>query len=139
MPDEKDRKIIAALKVNSREPIRDIARKTGLRPSTVHQRMQRMVKEGVIRGFTVRLDNKAVSENFIVFMYITTSQDLPLSFFADTHIREAFGMTGEYDLLLKLKFSGIEEFNDYIINIRKNKAIVKTITSVATINLKEDL
>ncbi len=137
--DDKDRKILAVLKDNAREPIRDIAKKTGLRPSTVHQRMQRMVKSGVIEKFTVKLDNRSADENFIVFMFITTSSDLPKSFFDNTHIKEAFGVTGEYDILLKLKFSDIEEFNDYLIHLRKNKEIVKTITTVATINLKEEI
>ena len=98
-----------------------------------------MQKDGVIEKFTVKLDNRAVDENFIVFMNITTTQDLPGTFFKDPHIKEAFGMTGEYDLMLKLKFSGIEAFNDYLITLRKRKDIIKTITTVATINLKEEI
>lgn len=137
--DSKDSKIIEALRENSRMPIRDIAKKTGIRPSTVHQRMQHLVRQGIIERFTVKLNNKAVGENFIVFMYITTSEDLPESFFSDSHIKEAFGVTGEYDLLLKLKFSSIEEFNSYIISIRKRKEIIKTITTVATVNIKEEI
>lgn len=137
--DSKDLKIIDVLKKNSRLSIRAIAKKTGFRPSTVHQRMQRLVKNGVIEKFTVKLNNEAVEENFIVFMYLTTKEDLPAAFFHDKHIKEAFGITGEYDLLLKLKFADIIEFNDFVIKMRKNKAIVKTITNVATVNLKEEL
>ncbi len=137
--DDKDQRIIDALRENSRMAIRDIAKKTGIRPSTVHQRMQRMVKTGVIERFTVKLDNRAVEEHFIVFMFVTTSANLPPSFFEDKHIKEAFGVTGEYDLLIKLKFRDIEEFNDYLITLRKRKEIVKTITTVSTINLKEDI
>ena len=137
--DSKDLKIIEVLKENSRLAIRDIAKKTGIRPSTVHQRIQKLSENKVIEKFTLKLSNKSVDENFIVFMYLSTSQDLPSSFFADKHIKEAFGVTGEYDLLLKLKFKDIVEFNDYLINLRKNKAITKTITSVATIGIKEEL
>ncbi len=137
--DKKDLKIIEVLKKNSRLSIRDIAKKTKIRPSTVHKRMQRLVKEKVIEKFTLKLDNEAVGENFIVFMYLTTKEDLPGSFFHDKHIKEAFGITGEYDLLLKLKFADIVEFNDFVIKMRKNKMIVKTITNVATVNIKEEL
>ncbi len=137
--DKKDLKIIEFLKKNSRLSIRDIAKKTSIRPSTVHQRIGKLVEGKVIEKFTLKLNNAAVEEDFIVFMYLTTKEDLPASFFHDKHIKEVFGVTGEYDLLLKLKFADIIAFNDFVIKIRKNKNIVKTITNVATVNLKEEL
>ena len=139
MIDKKDRSIINTLKQNSRSAIRDIAKKTGIRPSTVHERIKKLVKEGVIEKFTLKLNNQAIGQDFIVFMFVSTSEDLPSSFFNNQHIKESFGITGEYDLLLKLKFKDISQFNDYIINLRKNKAITKTITNVVTANIKEEL
>lgn len=137
--DNKDSKIITLLKENSRLSVRDIAKKTQIRPSTVHQRIQKLIKSDVIEKFTLKLNNMAVGQDFIVFMFITTTQDLPQSFFQNKFIKESFGVTGEYDLLLKLKFKDINEFNDYIISLRKNKSIVKTVTHVVTVNIKEEL
>jgi DNA-binding Lrp family transcriptional regulator len=137
--DAKDHKIIEILRKNSRETVRDISKKTGIRPSTVHQRITKMIQGGIIERFTLKLNNKAVGENFIVFMYLTTSRDLPSPFFNSRHIKDAFGVTGEYDLFLKLKFKDIEDFNKYVINLRKNRGIKKTLTTVATITLKEEL
>lgn len=137
--DSKDLKIIEILNQNSRFSIRDIAKKTQIRPSTIHQRIQRLIKSSVIEKFTLKLNNKAIDENFIVFMFITTKTDLPSTFFQNRRIKEVFGVTGEYDLLLKLKFKDIEQFNNYIISLRKNKSIAKTLTAIATITLKEEL
>ncbi len=137
--DDKDLKIINVLKQNSRLPIRDIAKRTQLRPSTVHLRIQRLIKNNIIEKFTLKLNNEAVEEDFIVFMFVSTSEDLPSTFFKNIHVKESFGITGEYDLLLKLKFKDISQFNDYIIALRKNKAITKTITNVVTVNIKEVL
>jgi len=137
--DSKDHKIIEVLKKDSRLSIRDIAKKTNIRPSTVHLRIKKLKKNDVIEKFTLKLNNKSVEEGFIVFMYLTTDKNLPDSFFKDNQIKEAFGVTGEYDLLLKLKFKDISEFNDYIINLRKNESIKKTITNVVTANIKEEL
>ena len=75
----------------------------------------------------------------IVFMFLTTSKDLEENFFNNKHIKEVFGVTGEYDLVLKLKFADIEEFNKYVINLRKNPAIKKTQTMIATIDIKEEI
>jgi DNA-binding Lrp family transcriptional regulator len=136
---EKDKKIIDVLKKNSRTAIRDIAKKTGLRPSTVHDRIIKLKNDNVIEKFTVKLNNKKIGENFIVFMFITTNNDLDKTFFSNSHIKEVFGVTGEYDLILKLKFANIEQFNKYVINLRRNKDIKKTITMIATVDIKEEV
>ncbi len=137
--DTSDHKIITALREDSRASIRDIAKQTKLRPSTIHLRIQKLIKNNIIERFTLQLNDKALEQNFIVFMFINTSKDLSRSFFADPRLKEAFGVTGEYDLLLKYKFKDISEFNDYVINLRKNSDIVKTLTTVVTIKLKEEL
>ena len=138
-PDSKDLKIIDELRKNSRAAVREIAKLTGIRPSTVHQRITRLGKEGVIERFTVKVDSKAVGEGFIVFMFVSTRKDLPASFFQDRRIKEAFGVTGEYDLLLKMKFRDVDDFNSFVIGLRKNGEITKTITHVATVNIKEEI
>lgn len=139
MIQEKDFKIINVLKENSRLAIRDIAKKTGLRPSTVHDRITKLSHDNVIERFTVKLNNKQIGENFIVFMFLTTSKDLEASFFNNKHIKEVFGVTGEYDLILKLKFKDIEQFNKFIIGLRRNEDIKKTQTMIATIDIKEEI
>lgn len=137
--DNKDLAIITELKNNSRSSVRDIAKRTGLRPSTVHNRIQQLRKHGIIEKFTLKLNNKAVGENFIIFMTIKTAKDLAPMVFKNPHIKEAFGITGDYDLLLKLKFKDIEEFNDFILKFRKNNQLTTTQTNVVTAAIKEEL
>tara|TARA_Y100000310_G_C20519410_1_gene732902 strand:- start:387 stop:938 length:552 start_codon:yes stop_codon:yes gene_type:complete len=137
----KDWKIIDVLKQNSRESIKEIAKKTKIRPSTVHQRIHKLVENKTIEKFTIKLDNKAAGENFIVFMLVkgSTTDYLDKNFLNSNHVKEVFGITGEYDLLAKLKFNDVEEFNDFILDFRKNKKdIQSTLTMIATTNLKEE-
>ena len=136
---DKDRKIIDLLRDDARATIRDIAKRTSLRPSTVHQRMQKMEKEGVIEKFTVKLDNDKVGENFIVFVMIKTSKDVDAGAFKDGRIREVFGVTGGFDLMIKCKFRDIVDFNDFIIKFRKKEGIEATETLVSTVTVKEEL
>ena len=140
MMDEKDRKIISVLKENSRLPIRDIAKKTSLRPSTVHQRLEKL-KKSVIEKFTVKLKNKEVDESFIVFLMIKTSPgiDIENKVFKSHQVKEAFGVTGEYDILLKLKFKDVMEFNDFLLKFRKEQKVQSTLTMVATAEIKEEI
>lgn len=140
--DSKDQRIIEALKQDSRAPVREISKITKIRPSTVHQRVQKLVKNKVIEKFTVKLNNKAVGENFIVFVLVKGSMKeyIGTRLVEASHIKEIFGVTGEYDLLLKLKFKDVEEFNSFILDLRKDKRdIQSTMTMVATANIKEEL
>ena len=142
MLDKKDYLIINILKQNSRLAIRGIAKKTEIRPSTVHERIKKLVKEGVIEKFTLKLNNKAVGQDFIVFMLIKggTTQYINDKIINNDCIKEIFGVTGEYDLLLKLKFGNVEEFNKFLIKFRKEqKGIRQTYTMVTTANIKEEI
>ena len=140
--DNKDAKIIEILKQDSRAPIREIAKQTKIRPSTVHQRIQKLIENKVIEKFTIKLNNKSVGENFIVFMLVkgSTTEYIDNKVLNSKHIKEIFGITGEYDLLIKLKFENVEEFHEFILNFRKEKKeIQSTLTMVVTTNLKEDI
>ncbi|MFO8015553.1 MAG: Lrp/AsnC family transcriptional regulator [Candidatus Woesearchaeota archaeon] len=140
--DEKDHSIIGLLKGNSRLSVREIARETGMRPSTVHQRISKLKSSGIIERFTLKLDNKAVGENFIVFMLISgkPTEYVGEKLLAHPNIKEVFGITGEYDMIFKLKFSDVAEFNDFILDFRKkNREVQKTLTMVVTKTLKEEL
>ena len=135
--DDKDHKIISVLKEDARKSIRDIAKETNLRPSTVQVRISKLTNENIIEKFTLKLNNKAVGEDFIVFMLIQINKELPKDTFSSNHIKEVFGLTGEYDLMMKLKFSGIEEFNNFVLDFRKKHDLKKTLTMVATVVIKE--
>lgn len=139
MIDSKDEKILELLKKNSRMSVRDIASKTKIRPSTVHLRIQKMKDQGVIEKFTVKLDNKKVGESFIAFMLVSADKQIDDKAFKSPHIKEVFGVTGEYDLMIKLKFSDIEEFNRFIIEFRKKYGLKKTHTMISTIAIKEEI
>jgi len=136
--DDKDLAIINELKENSRASIRDIAKKTNIRPSTVHVRINQLIKKGVIEKFTLKLNNKAFGEDFIVFVLIKTNEEIKKSVFNQKAVREVFGVTGEYDLMMKLKFKDIDEFNKFLLKFRKENNVVSTVTMVSTITLKEE-
>ena len=140
--DAKDEKILEILKQNSREPVREISKKTKIRPSTVHQRIQKLIENKTIEKFTVKLSNKKIGENFIVFMLVkgSTTDYIDNKTLQNRHVKEVFGITGEYDLLMKLKFKDVEEFHSFVLKFRKdNKDIQSTMTMIATANLKEEI
>jgi DNA-binding Lrp family transcriptional regulator len=139
--DDKDNAILEVLGRDARISVRKLGKLTGIRPSTVHQRIKRMVKDGIIQGFGVKLDHEKMGENLTVFMLVGGSLDryLDYRFLSSKHVLELHGITGEYDLLLKLRFKDMKQFNKFVIEFREkySKSITKTITMVQTASLKE--
>jgi len=138
--DDTDSLILEKLRKDSRKTIRKIAKELNLRPSTVHQRITKLREAGVIEKFTIKTNNKASGENFIVLMLVSTEGAIiPQNAFKDSHIKEVFGITGEYDLMIKMKFLDVEEFNKFILDFRKKYSLKKTVTMVVTVDLKEEI
>lgn len=139
--DDKDIEILKHLKKDARLSVRKIGKLTRIRPSTVHNRIQRMVKEGIIKNFTIKLDLEKLGENLSVFMLIAGSMDRYIDdkFMRNEHIIEIHGITGEYDMLFKLRFKDMKQFNKFIIGFRErySRSISKTITMVQTVALKD--
>ncbi len=139
--DQRDRKIIDILKKDCRSTSREIAEKLGMRPTTVHQRVLKLKKDGIIERFTVKLSDEKVGEDFVAFMFVKASPDTNIGrdVLSNRNVKEVFGLTGEYDMLFKMKFRGVSEFNEFVLSFRKNQKVVSTLTMVATANLKEEV
>ena len=108
----------------------------------IMQEAIRQVRKDSEKKFTVKLSNRQVGENFIVFMLVKggTTEYIDNKILGNEHVKEVFGVTGEYDLLIKLKFENVEEFHEFVLNFRKGKKeIQSTLTMVVTANLKEEI
>lgn len=57
-PGERDLALIKLLQENAREPVSSLARKLGVSRTAVQERINRLVRDGVIEGFTVRIGSE---------------------------------------------------------------------------------
>lgn len=60
MIDDIDRRIIDALSADARLSIKDLAQRVALSSPSVSERLKRLEERGVIKGFTLELDAKAI-------------------------------------------------------------------------------
>lgn len=58
--DEKDRRIIELLAEDARMSLADLASEIGLTGPSVSERIRRLERRGIVRGFTVELDPKSL-------------------------------------------------------------------------------
>ncbi len=74
--DEKDKLIVEVLKEHADYPTRQIAKKTGLPITTVHNRIQKLKKEKIIKKFTVDLDYHKLQEGFRAYVLVSVNLSL---------------------------------------------------------------
>lgn len=71
--DEKDLKIIEILKDHSEYTTRQIAKKTLLPPTTIHNRIKKLKAEGIIKKFTIEPDYSKINKGFLVYVLISAN------------------------------------------------------------------
>ncbi len=74
--DGKDRKIIEVLQEHADYPTRQIAKRTGLPVTTVHNRITKLKKEKIIKRFTVELDYHKLEEGFRAYVLVSVNLSL---------------------------------------------------------------
>ena len=140
MLDAKDKKILELLEKNGRLPIQELSSKLNIPPSTIHNRIKRMENTKVIEGYSVKLNEKIMERDFTVYMLVngSTGNYLEREFLQKKEIIEVSGITGEYDLIIKMQFSNISNYNDFLTEFRINYSsdVKQTVTMVRTEKIK---
>ncbi|MEE8457010.1 MAG: Lrp/AsnC family transcriptional regulator [Acidimicrobiia bacterium] len=121
--DDLDRKIIAFLTEDGRMPYSRIAEDAGVATTTVHQRVKRLIDNGIITGTRVRVDWEAVGLPVTAVVSIETPSSRPLAAIAEElraipYIQNCFSMTGEFDLLLTVRARSSDHLGRILEEIR---------------------
>jgi Lrp/AsnC family leucine-responsive transcriptional regulator len=75
--DEKSRAILGALQRNARLTYQQIAKQVGLSASAVHDRVRKMEKAGVIKGYRAEVDLESVGLPITAIVSLSLSPDSP--------------------------------------------------------------
>lgn len=71
MLEDLDARIAAVLAADGRCSYTDLAERVGLSVSAVHQRVRRLEKRGVIRGYTAQIDSEQIGLPLTAFVSLT--------------------------------------------------------------------
>jgi DNA-binding Lrp family transcriptional regulator len=134
MRDELDQKIIRELQHNARASTSTIAGRLNVARSTVHERISRMERDGVISGYSVVLSKPSPDETVQILMLLEIRQQETrkvlqrLEGFPE--IRVCLSINGEYDLFLTAEATRIERLDQLVDAIGEIPGVIRTNTSV---------
>ncbi|NHJ41355.1 MAG: Lrp/AsnC family transcriptional regulator [Asgard group archaeon] len=145
--DEKDKVILETLLQDSRMPTKHIAEKLDIPRVTVHTRIEKLKQEGVIKQFTIIADYAKLGLPVTAYVFIEythnenlTQKDLAQLIADIENVFEVHLITGEWDILIKIRGKTIEEIGQIVLEkIRPLKGVTKTITCPSFVNVKNGL
>lgn len=125
---------MALLADDGRMSFTDLAKETGLSVSAVHQRVRRLQKRGVIKGYAAQLDNREIGLPLTAFVSIkpidpAAPDDAPDRLAHLRSIEACHSVAGEESYILKVRVGSPNELEELLQQIRA-AANVATRTTV---------
>lgn len=132
--EEIDRRIMVLLARDGRMSFTDLAKETGLSVSAVHQRVRRLERRGVIRGFGAQFDPEEIGLPLTAFVSIkpidpAAPDDAPQRLAHLTAIEACHSVAGEESYILKVRVASPGALEELLQQIRA-AANVATRTTV---------
>ena len=136
--DHIDRRILRALQQDASLSQRELAEKVGMSQNACWRRLKALQESGLIRGHTVRLDQKTLGLGLTVFMMVRTShhsrdwlQTFRREVSAIANVIDFYRIAGEYDYMLKVVAEDMNDFDRVYQRLIENVEL-ETVTSHIT-------
>jgi len=147
MIDKKDEIILYELKKNARDTTKNIGNSLKIPRITVHDRIKKMVDKGIIKSFTIIPDYKKIGLSCTAFIFISFQSDVNISqrelakrIALLPNVFEVHIISGEYDLLIKVRGISLEEIGKLIVDkLRLIQGVGRTLTCTCFETVKEEL
>ncbi|MBN1333340.1 MAG: Lrp/AsnC family transcriptional regulator [Synergistales bacterium] len=143
--DALDIKILKTLSVNGRMTLSELSENTGLSSPTLSERIRKLEKKRVIRGFAVLVDPEKTGFPLLSFLAVTLEKPSHrksfLKLVADMQeVLECHHIAGDFDYLLKVRCRDTAHLEDVISNrIKSLEGVSRTRTMIALSSVKESV
>ena len=131
--DKKDFALIDALQQNASQRLEDLARMVQLAPSSVHDRLRRLERDGIIKKWTVDLDVSALGLGVLAFVGIRATRpcsELLEALQAIPSIEECHSVAGELSMILKVRVANTPALLELSERLRQIPGIEQTETTI---------
>jgi DNA-binding Lrp family transcriptional regulator len=141
--DEIDLSILKELQEDSKTSYRDIAKRLGLSVGTVHNRVKKMTDLGVIKNFAALLDPEKLGFDLtaVILMQVDGGHIVEVEkiIAKSRSVIEVYDTTGDFDIVVVVKFRTREELNTFIKDTLKMPYVRRSVTSIVLNVVKEDI
>ena len=124
--DQTDWDILRALTDDARCSASEIGRRVGLSPPAAKRRIDRLEREGLIRGYSAILDHGLLGENIEAFIELrfapgTQVADIDTAVTDLAEVVESFTLAGDPDALVRVRVRDLEHLKSVVDRIRRGR------------------
>ncbi|MCB4821305.1 Lrp/AsnC family transcriptional regulator [Roseicella aerolata] len=133
--DDTDRRLIALLRADARRPASSLAAALGVSRGTVQNRIARLLRGGVIQGFTLRLGPEAESAGGIraitaIEIRGRSTAGVLRALRGFPEVRTLHMTNGRWDVIAELGAESLESLDQALNRIRMLEGVTNTETSI---------
>lgn len=128
--DEIDRRILARLRANAREPLSALAAQVGRSRSAVQERLQRLERDGIITGYTLRPGSARPAAAMQAYLFVKMTGPLCERVAPQIarlpEVLRCDSLAGDIDMMLQVEaedMAGLEDLRDRIARINGIAAV----------------
>jgi len=134
--DDLDRKILALLMENGKTPYTELGARLFVSGGTIHVRMNKMIKAGIVKGQTLQVDPVKLGYDVTAFLgvYLKSSSEYSPATAYLKNIQEivsAHYLTGVYSIFLKVVCRDSDHLRQVLAKIQKYEGIQRTETFIS--------
>lgn len=141
--DDLDRDIISIFNEDGRISYRKIAKKLDISIGTVHNRMEKLTQNGVIKKFAPVIDHQKLGYNLTTIIGVRVKGGVLKNWEDRTayhhNVLCMYDVTGEFDAILVARFKDTTELDVFIKKLLKEPDVQRTYTQTVLNIVKEDL
>jgi len=126
--DETDVKILNLLRDNSRMKNTEIARQVSLTERAIRARIEKLVREGIIKKFTI--ETSPVGVEGIVLIDTQVGRTQAVKDKAKQMAESVFECSGDYDVGVRLRTDSLDDLNKRVDELRAFPGVIRTSTLV---------
>lgn len=119
--DHTDRKILRILQQDGRIPNNKLAEKIGLTTTPTLERVKRLEREGIIKGYSAQVDEEAIGKSLVVFCSLRlavhqmhTLDEVCEQIDEMPEIQACYHITGDSDFLLKIVVKDMPAYEKFL-------------------------
>jgi Lrp/AsnC family leucine-responsive transcriptional regulator len=138
-----DRKLLSLLQDNAKLSQAELAKAVGLTAPSVNERIRKLERSGVIRGYVALLDERKLGHDITAFVEIFIEHPKFESGFIEAvgdldEVLECHHITGEFSLLLKVRVRDMQAFRKLLIEkLNTVRGVRQTRTLIVLATAKE--
>lgn len=140
--DDVDRKILSEYVKDARLSFREVAKHIGVSVGTVLSRTKKMEEEGLIKGFTVLLDDEKLGYPLTALTEVTVSKgklvEIEKEIAKLSSTCAVYDVTGQTDAIIIGKFRNRQELSTFTKSILSLNYVEHTNTHLVLTTIKED-